>query len=328
MKPLPESFRKKGFPDGYNFEHMAKLVQDCSMRLYPELPTSHGFCMYIKREVLDEVGYFDEKTFGKGYGEENDFSFRCLNYGYKHIFCDDVYVMHVGAQSFLSKKKFHDDELKKKYPETMRTVEKWYQRQEIDNITDNVVLAIGVNEKRINVLVILHTGLTSRNIEVVNKLRKKYNIHVLGDKSGNYVLHSFFKDVDLDTAIYKKSVMTGKNAVDSKEFKKMKGEIIDIFGISVVVDKVDERQIIGECKNSGEERETHYLRARKKMLEYDFVQIILKGVEMKKADDEEKKQRKIELEQERREREDREWRENLTITQRIYLKIRYVLTGR
>ena len=30
----------------------------------------------IKREILNIVGYFDEESFGKGYGEENDFSFR------------------------------------------------------------------------------------------------------------------------------------------------------------------------------------------------------------------------------------------------------------
>lgn len=28
--------------------------------------------MYIRRDCLDAVGYFDEQTLGKGYGEEND----------------------------------------------------------------------------------------------------------------------------------------------------------------------------------------------------------------------------------------------------------------
>ena len=29
--------------------------------------------MFIKRSVINEIGYFDEVLFGKGYGEENDF---------------------------------------------------------------------------------------------------------------------------------------------------------------------------------------------------------------------------------------------------------------
>ena len=48
------------------------------MNLFPDIPTAHGFCMYIKREAIDDLGLFDEETFGKGYGEENDFSYRCL----------------------------------------------------------------------------------------------------------------------------------------------------------------------------------------------------------------------------------------------------------
>lgn len=43
-----------------------------------ELPTAVGFCMYIPRACLQETGYFDEETFGRGYGEENDFCLRAL----------------------------------------------------------------------------------------------------------------------------------------------------------------------------------------------------------------------------------------------------------
>ncbi|MCS5961317.1 hypothetical protein LNP74_26595 [Klebsiella pneumoniae subsp. pneumoniae] len=32
-----------------------------------EIPTGVGFCMYIRRDCLNQVGYFDEETFGRGY---------------------------------------------------------------------------------------------------------------------------------------------------------------------------------------------------------------------------------------------------------------------
>ena len=58
--------------------------------------------MYIKRSVLEGVGYFDEKAFGKGYGEENDFCFRCFDVGYRHLLCDNTYIYHKESQSFLN----------------------------------------------------------------------------------------------------------------------------------------------------------------------------------------------------------------------------------
>ena len=41
-----------------------------------ELPTTVGFCMYIRRAALTDIGLFDADTFGHGYGEENDFCVR------------------------------------------------------------------------------------------------------------------------------------------------------------------------------------------------------------------------------------------------------------
>lgn len=67
---------------------------------YPELPTAVGFCMAISRAAIDRVGLFDEALFGKGYGEENDFSMRAREAGMRNVLCDDVYVAHLGNRSF------------------------------------------------------------------------------------------------------------------------------------------------------------------------------------------------------------------------------------
>ena len=61
--------------------------------------------MFIKRAVLDEVGLFDAKTFGRGYGEENDFCNRAEQLGYIHVMCDDTFVYHKGTGSFQSKER-------------------------------------------------------------------------------------------------------------------------------------------------------------------------------------------------------------------------------
>ena len=67
---------------------------------YPELPTAVGFCMAIARRAIDRVGPFDEPLFGRGYGEENDFSMRARAAGLRNVLCDDVYVAHLGGRSF------------------------------------------------------------------------------------------------------------------------------------------------------------------------------------------------------------------------------------
>jgi GT2 family glycosyltransferase len=68
------------------------------------LPTAVGFCMYIPRACLREVGYFDEEAFGRGYGEENDFCLRAAARGYAHLLAADVYVLHRGGVSFAAEK--------------------------------------------------------------------------------------------------------------------------------------------------------------------------------------------------------------------------------
>jgi GT2 family glycosyltransferase len=67
---------------------------------YPDIPTAVGFCMAIGRRAIDRVGLFDEKLFGRGYGEENDFCMRVQAVGLRNVLCDDVYVVHLGRRSF------------------------------------------------------------------------------------------------------------------------------------------------------------------------------------------------------------------------------------
>jgi GT2 family glycosyltransferase/glycosyltransferase involved in cell wall biosynthesis len=63
-------------------------------------PTTVGFCMYIRRAALDAAGMFDTKTFGKGYGEENDFCLRATALGWRHRIACDTFVRHEGGASF------------------------------------------------------------------------------------------------------------------------------------------------------------------------------------------------------------------------------------
>jgi GT2 family glycosyltransferase len=83
-----------------NPDATASVIASCGLPRYPEIPTAVGFCMAISLQAINRVGLFDEATFGRGYGEENDFCERAIKMGMRNVLCDDAYVVHHGRASF------------------------------------------------------------------------------------------------------------------------------------------------------------------------------------------------------------------------------------
>jgi GT2 family glycosyltransferase/glycosyltransferase involved in cell wall biosynthesis len=86
-------------PQDRTLDELAAAVRERSLRLRPRIPAAIGHCVFIRRPALDLVGGFDE-AFAPGYGEEVDFSQRCLLAGLQHVVADDVLVLHQGGGSF------------------------------------------------------------------------------------------------------------------------------------------------------------------------------------------------------------------------------------
>ncbi len=95
---IPEFCTANPWPD--DPERWARACRESGPAEYPEVPTAVGFCMYLRRACLDEIGAFDEQAFGKGYGEENDWCMRAIDAGWRHVLCDHAYVAHHGNASF------------------------------------------------------------------------------------------------------------------------------------------------------------------------------------------------------------------------------------
>lgn len=236
LASVPTIFAKNELPEGYTLDGMGELVEGCSLKLYPEILSAHGFCMYIKRVVLDRVGFFDEETFGKGYGEENDFCFRCFKYGYRHVLCDDTYILHKGAESF-GEKQYHNKELEAKHPEIWPKIETWIRRKDIRKIGNNIALKISVGEKRPNILIVtekVEDLFEDDSVSVIDMMRKKCNFHILSVKNGYYEIHSYFKDYDFVTGVFEKSMTVEAVRLYSSEYKKMLEEIVSDFEVSLV----------------------------------------------------------------------------------------------
>ena len=243
LASVPRIFERNELPIGYDLEKMDELVRQYSMKDYPEIPTAHGFCMYIKREALEKVGFFDEEHFGKGYGEENDFSFRCFEKGYRSVLCDNVYVLHKESQSFLENKIDNGAALAKKHPELKDNLDYWCKMRDIKKIGDNVALAMGVQDVRPNILLIVHDfcnyrdnvgGTTIHIMDVIKNLRMKYNFHVLAPEGNVYKLYSFFENSEIESAVFERPIMIEPLGLRSTEYGKMLNSIIDDYKISFV----------------------------------------------------------------------------------------------
>jgi hypothetical protein len=79
---------------------LARLAAHANAGLVVDVPTGHGFCLYIRAACLHEVGLLREDLFAQGYGEENDFCERARARGWRHVAAPGAYVAHVGAASF------------------------------------------------------------------------------------------------------------------------------------------------------------------------------------------------------------------------------------
>lgn len=97
---LPRPFVENALPAGHTVASFARLVEERSDRLSPEIPTGVGFCLFLTREAIDAVGLFDETSFGVGYGEEVDWCLRATASGFAHVLDDATFVWHRGGGSF------------------------------------------------------------------------------------------------------------------------------------------------------------------------------------------------------------------------------------
>jgi GT2 family glycosyltransferase/glycosyltransferase involved in cell wall biosynthesis len=95
------------------------------------LPTAVGFCMLIRRQLIDHVGTFSQ-AFAPGYGEENDFSMRAMKSGWDIVAADQACVIHNSGGSFDETrsrrlKSAHHEILNRIWPEYRLLVQSWWR---------------------------------------------------------------------------------------------------------------------------------------------------------------------------------------------------------
>ena len=234
----------------------ADMIEKISANRYPQLTTGNGFCMYIKRDVINELGLFDDVTFEKGYGEENDFCYRALDHGYTNVLCDNTFVYHKGTQSFkkenltASRAALIDEHMKllrKKHPIYVQKTDNFIANNPIRDIQENVDLNIKIyNKKRILYLVneweenMVMTGGTSLHIKDIILSNNKNNIasFVLApDKYDltRFKLYLYTDEYAREISNYKTDVNDyGQIKYTNNVYKEMLENIFDSFKIDIL----------------------------------------------------------------------------------------------
>lgn len=120
----PQFCKDNALPSGYDTAQLDALCARTNPGAAVDVPTGVGFCMYIRRDCLEQVGLFDTDNFGKGYGEENDFCQRALQAGWRNLHLLDTFVLHTGGVSFGDSKSPRE----KAAMQTLRRLHPLYER--------------------------------------------------------------------------------------------------------------------------------------------------------------------------------------------------------
>ncbi|WP_456292391.1 glycosyltransferase family 2 protein [Pseudomonas sp. AK106] len=109
--PMPSALEQGRLDD------LARFANSPAM----EIETGCGFCLYIKRAAINDVGYLDEVGLSRGYGEETDWCMRARALGWRHMGAPAVFVAHQGGISFGEEKTLRVAQnnaiLRRRYPD-------------------------------------------------------------------------------------------------------------------------------------------------------------------------------------------------------------------
>jgi GT2 family glycosyltransferase/glycosyltransferase involved in cell wall biosynthesis len=72
--------------------HCDRLAAVRNKGMTVDIPTANGFCLYIRRDCIAEIGYFDSETFASVEGGKSDFCERAVRAGWRHVLAADTYV--------------------------------------------------------------------------------------------------------------------------------------------------------------------------------------------------------------------------------------------
>jgi len=171
-----------------------------------ELPTGADFCMGVNINVWKTIGPFDEKTFGRSYGEECDWCMRSSAVGYQNLMVPNLFIYQKYGEVFGEKKELplkNLQKLRRRYPDYQRRMEEFLRHDPAAQIRMGLVLLLFSHYASKTVLIIDHDigggANTYRNRMIVEDLERNQAVLLLTRDPvlKALKLRCFFKDYEV-----------------------------------------------------------------------------------------------------------------------------------
>lgn len=179
-----------------------KVFHDVNLiKTQQEMPTGVGFCMGMNRALVEKIGLFDAETFGKGYGEENDWCQRAIKAGYKNLHVTNLFVYHKHGGSFGESKqqliKQNYQKLINKHKNYDVDVGRYIQKNSLSDLRKLLLLKLAISQPD-SILIFDHGlgGGASKYLEenILNK--HKVSLVINGFYDNDEILVTVFNDVN------------------------------------------------------------------------------------------------------------------------------------
>lgn len=184
---VPKMNQNNEIPHFLDVNSMAYLVEKSSFNGNLTAPTGNGFCLFIKRETINDIGLFDEEKFDKGYGEETDFTLRAKEHDWKNVRNDSIFIYHKRSASFSSNKandlkEKHKSIILQRYPNVFVEWGEFLNSEELNKSIKSIQYNLNNFEENLikqNILYITSIDGIFPKISNIDLLSEKFNIFLL-----------------------------------------------------------------------------------------------------------------------------------------------------
>ena len=190
---VPNAGETNPVPSSLPIDEISRAISHENSGTHVPTPTGNGFCMYIKRAAIAQVGRLDEGKFPRGYGEENDWCMRASRLGWRHIVDGSTFVLHRGTASFTESEKnllgtAALETIEKLYPEYGTLVASFINSPELKAVQAGVRKAYAQLESKpqfaskmrvLQVMIDTTGGARQATLDQLKSLEEKYDSFLL-----------------------------------------------------------------------------------------------------------------------------------------------------